>query len=147
VEQHKNIKNNPFKVPENYFEELPGRIQERINTRQLVPERSMRTVIFNPRVLAAASFVLVLGLASLFIFQLKDNTNDLVDPLAQEEFSTISEYLLTDIDDTELMKVYVEMTELSNNGLLISTENPDEQEVIDYLLEDDMIEYYLLDEL
>lgn len=147
MEQHKNIKNNPFKVPENYFEELPGRIQERINTRQLVPERSMRTVIFNPRVLAAASFVLVLGLASLFIFQLKDNTNDLVDPLAQEEFSTISDYLLTDIDDTELMKVYVEMTELSNNGLLISTEDPDEQEVIDYLLEDDMIEYYLLDEL
>ncbi len=147
MEQHKNIKNNPFKVPENYFEELPKRIQERINTRQLLPERSMKTVIFNPRVLAAASFVLILGLASLFIFQLKDNTNELVDPLAQEEFSTISDYLLMDIDDTELMKVYVEMTESTSNGLLISTENPDEQEVIDYLLEDDMIEYYLLDEL
>jgi len=147
VEHKNNIKQNPFKVPENYFEDLPSRIQEKINAKQEVPIRSMKTVLFNPKVLAAASLILILGLASVFIFQLNDPVNNTTDPIALEEFNTVSNYLITDLDDDELMQAYVEMTDESDNSYLISTEDLDEQEIIDYLLQDDLIEYYLLDEL
>jgi len=147
VEHKNNIKQNPFKVPENYFEDLPSRIQEKINAKQEVPIRSMKTVLFNPKVLAAASLILILGLASVFIFQLNDPVNNTTDPIALEEFNTVSNYLITDLDDDELMQAYVEMTDESDNSYLISTEDLDEQEIIDYLLQDDLIEYYLLDEI
>ena len=147
MEHKNNIQQNPFKVPENYFEDLPSRIQEKINAKQQVPIRNMKTVLFNPKVLAAASLILILGLASIFIFQLNDPVNNTSNPLAQEEFNTVSDYLLTDLDDDELIQAYVEMTDESDNGYLISTEDLDEQEIIDYLLQDDLIEYYLLDEI
>ena len=147
MEHKNNIQQNPFKVPENYFEDLPSRIQEKINAKQQVPTRNMKTVLFNPKVLAAASLILILGLASIFIFQLNDPVNNTSNPLAQEEFNTVSDYLLTDLDDDELIQAYVEMTDESDNGYLISTEDLDEQEIIDYLLQDDLIEYYLLDEI
>ena len=147
MEHKNNIKQNPFKVPENYFEDLPSRIQEKINAKQEVPIKSMKTVIFNAKVLAAASLILILGLASIFIFQLNEPVNNTTDPIALEEFNTVSDYLITDLDADELMQAYVEMTNESDYSYLISAEDLDEQEIIDYLLQDDLIEYYLLDEI
>lgn len=137
---------NPFKVPDNYFDELSTRIQERMNTQQKPAGTPIKTVIFNPRFLAAASFILILGLASIILYQLADSSQNTLDPIALEEFSTLSDYIMTNYEDMELMMAYMEMTDESENEYLFKTVDLQEEEVIEYLLQDDNLDYYLMDE-
>ena len=147
MEQNKNIKQNPFKVPENYFEELPARIQERIDARKSVPERNIRTVLFNSRVLAAASVILILGLASLFIFQFDNQSNGAADQMVLEDYTIISDYLMTDLDEEEIIQAFEDWGDQPDDESIFPVGDLSEQEVIDYLLEDNQIEYYLIEEL
>ena len=147
MKQNKNIKENPFKVPENYFDELPSKIQERIDAKRSVPGKTPRVVLYNPRVLVAASFALIIGLASMLFF-LSDNKGvEVTDQVVQEDFTIISDYLLTDLSDDEIIQVFEEWDAYDDYELLIPSEEPTEQEVIDYLLQEDHIEYYLFEEL
>ena len=137
---------NPFKVPDDYFDELSTRIQERMNTQQKSAGTPIKTVIFKPGLLAAASFVLILGFASIILYQLEDSSQNTLDPIALEEFSTLSDYIMTNYEDMELMMAYMEMTDETENEYLFKTVDLQEEEVIEYLLQDDNLDYYLMDE-
>ena len=147
MESNKNIKQNPFRVPENYFEELPSRIQHRIDNRDSKASRDVIGLLHNPALRVAASLFLILGIAFV-MFLLFNKEKDVDTSLTmQEDYSTVQEYLLHDIDNAELFQAYMEMTAGTDNGYLLTPENPEEQEVIDYLLEDGLIEYYLINDI
>jgi hypothetical protein len=147
VESNKNIKQNPFRVPENYFDELPSRIEQRIAGRESMPSKEVLSLFNNPGLRVAASLFLIIGLATVIFFVFYDNTNVETSLTMQDDYSIVKEYLLHDIDNSELFQAYLEMSLETENGNLLSSESPQEQEVIDYLLEDELIEYYLINDI
>jgi hypothetical protein len=147
VEINKNIKENPFRVPENYFEELPSRIQHKMAGREAKPSRGVISLLHNPGFRIAASLILVAGMASVIFFVFNNKTDVETSLSIQEDYSIVKEYLLQDIDNAELFQAYLEMTPETENGYLFPSEDPEEQEVIDYLTEDGLIEYYLINDI
>ena len=64
---------NPFRVPEGYFDELPGRINERIATKLIITKsRRIHPGIFA----AAASVVVLLGLALVMRTSIFNTSSD-----------------------------------------------------------------------
>lgn len=147
MESKKNIKQNPFRVPENYFEELPSRIQQRIAGSESKPSRGVIGLFQNPGLRVAASTFLIIGIAAVMFFVFNDNANVQTSLTMQEDFGKVEEYLLHDMDNSELFQAYLEMTPETEIGYLLSSESPEEQDVIDYLLEDDLIEYFLINDI
>lgn len=84
------LSENPFSVPENYFEELTGNVMARLPGKESVPVRSRRQVLWTvmrPWVYVAALIVAVL-------LPLRYWTGQTVDKIAFSE--TVESGLLTD---------------------------------------------------
>jgi hypothetical protein len=128
MEKIKNISGkNPFKVPENYFEEVNKKILA--STAGIEAESQKRRLSFRLRpILAVAASVAVLVIASYFavrIFVPGSGKGDMLPEITLQEFS---ESYLNDID--------IQMLEQNSDPLVMSGEVPEisKSEIIDYLL-------------
>jgi hypothetical protein len=95
---------NPFSVPDNYFEELPSRIQERISA---VPSPAVQ--VFSParRILALAAMFIGLLTVGYFGFRVLMNGPD-VNKLSGEEVFNAIEYYGQEFDDEMLISAVLE---------------------------------------
>lgn len=95
---------NPFGVPDNYFDELPSRIQERLSE---TPAVSISRIYPVRRGLALAA--MFIGLVTLGYFGLKMIMNGQdTRMLSEDEVSTAIEYFGYQFDDDMLIAAIVE---------------------------------------
>ncbi len=133
-------KNLPFRVPDNYFEELPGRIQERIQgTPSAQPLPQIRKL--RPALALAAMFIGLIAVGYAGFQLLSDKGNNQY--LSGDELFETMEYLVYDFDE-ELLRA-----EIIESGISMVPESPDIQtdEIIQVLSEDDIDFTELLEDL
>ncbi len=130
IEQLK--KENQFSVPANYFEELPQHIHARKN--QTKPSTIFSNQLFYK--MLAPTMVLVTLFTSYYIYQ-NNTTTELT---AQEISEVIIDQELIQMDEEMIYEVYAE-TATSNQ-----TESENE-EIIDYLINDNISINLILEEL
>ncbi len=121
-------KENPFIVPEGYFESLPTKISERIELKREEPfwVKAFQ-LIKKPAYAAVLSLISIIIVASIFIFH-KQNTDDTS--------------LLSDITFNDLMNENPELIENMDVSLLIeayaSADNSSVQQYLDNQIDNDI---------
>jgi hypothetical protein len=135
------LKNSgPYKIPDNYFDTVMPRIQEKISENS--PEEKNWKWIFVPKQLVAIGF-LAAGIAFILFLSLK-----VILPFWQEKSTTkpeeISRYLNNqafNLDDATLTAEF----EFKTNGL--PTDNIEKNDTIDFLLNNNIDSNDIYDEL
>lgn len=121
----------PFTVPDSYFDDLPGRIQDRL-TESGQPKRQTIVRTIRPRLAIAAMFIgfITLGYAG---FRLLSERADAL-YMSEKELVEVMEYFVYDLDEDMLISAYIE------SGIVLSDDSPDAQteELIQYLSEEDI---------
>jgi hypothetical protein len=137
MKELKNIpKENPFKVPENYFEELDSRILAATTGRKNVPYGKGLVRKLLPYLAVAASFALLVILSySVFYNNSGGRSKETVSSFTVNE---LTETLLNDID---LMTLEEKVAE---SNILNSRTGISQGDIIDYLVSEniDVIEIY-----
>src|SRR5210317_256143 len=140
---------NPFIVPVNYFETLPGIIRDR---KEAIIGENKRATSFNiyklrPAYYLAAVFILLIA-AALFIYNTRSSDNSVV--LAELSWDEVvnDEYLVyTNLDVYNLIETLVYSSEDYNDNIITNTNGlTDETELMEIdsnLSSDDIIEYLL----
>ena len=125
---NKNTRNNPYKVPEGYFEDFEGRMMDLISEKsetvqkRLIPYGVIRWV-------SGVAAVLLIGFIGINQFYLKPQKN----LLDQEAMFTVIEYFAQSMDDTYITEL------LAENDVLAFDESTDEDL--------DLLEWMDVDEL
>lgn len=120
-------KENPFRVPENYFKEFPTRVMEAIEeeSREVTPVRKMRPVI---RWISAVAAVLIMGFVGLQQFVLKPGQ----ERMAENAMFEVIEYYAMGMDDWT-------MTELMAENEVLGTSLEEEQiQILEWMDLDEM---------
>lgn len=138
TEESKNTE-NPFKVPENYFEALPDRITQRINSIDQEQDRKPKVTFRNGIISIAAVLILALGVFSVLSLL---NENKTIELTSQDISQLFDDYIVDFEEDA--------VVDLWKTGY-IETESFDSltevDEIIDYLIDIDVEEYLLIAEL
>jgi len=121
----------PFTVPENYFEELPLRLQERMDEG---PAFTRMIELVRPRLAYAAMIIGLIAVGYLGIKIITNNSS--VNGLTSDEIADAIEYYAYDFDDEMLISTIVE------SGMELFTEETDEvTELFIEYLSDDYIDF------
>ena len=117
----------PFTVPENYFEELPLRLQERMDEG---PAFTRMIELVRPRLAYVAMIIVLIAVGYLGIKIIANNSS--VNGLTADEIADAIEYYAYDFDDEMLISTIVE------SDMELFTEETDEEteQFIEYLSED-----------
>jgi hypothetical protein len=133
----------PYDIPETYFEELPGKVLDRIHN---VPARQVSMRARMMQLAAAAAVLVIVALASLhFLF----NTETELTP--DEAFSIEDIYYynldnMAELEDAYLMS-YIAEDSISLPKLLEDeVDEISDEDIMEYLLAENHIEYYIINE-
>lgn len=120
----------PFQVPENYFENFPERLGEKIHSRELHPVGEKRILTFKPY-LAAAVLIIVALISGTLIFR-NINEKRAIQNFHAEISQTVERELYYISEETILEAMdYTDYQE--------EITGPDgEGEIIDYLMQEDI---------
>jgi len=134
-------KNNPFSIPEGYFENLAGKIEEKINEKQDVNKKfiSFWSTARNQLALAAGFILFVLISYAVMHFIIDGNTGKRVSGL---QYADIIESDIQDFETDLLIEAYIETRK---DDEVFSNDIPDE-EMIDYLISEDVDIEMIVDE-
>ncbi len=110
------LKEYPFSVPENYFEEFPGKLQNKINK-----EKRKKSASFTLSLKIAASIIIIA--VSAFVFTIISNYADNHKQTENIEFDQIAD--IDNIDEHTIIDIIIEEP---NN-----TTGIDDNEIIEYL--------------
>lgn len=142
-------KDNPFKVPADYFESLPDIISERkmkVETGKLKSTTFLLQKVRPAYYIAAVLIILIATTMFIFKSQLFTNSNNALAELSWEEVANDNYFIYTDIDVYSLIETLVYTTDdiaITNSINLSGEEYPAEND--SNLSSDDIIEY-LIDE-
>jgi hypothetical protein len=129
-------KENPFKVPENYFEELEGRIFAATSSAELAPLRKgvIRRLLPYLAVAASAALLIIIGYSVLNRGQ-NGNGRNLIPEITVNEFT---ETYLNDIDIITLED------KVAESGVFIGRTGVSKGDIIDYLVNEniDVLDIY-----
>ncbi len=121
-------KENPFQVPDNYFESLPSIIQERCIASQPV-RKPWYTFLLKPKISLSLGFALVLLVAGINFTNLNNTTPTAPQPLSQTDQAGFE---VEDIDENILVDMIASTPALPKQ----ETENtPEEEYLIDHNIE------------
>jgi hypothetical protein len=111
-----------FEVPANYFEQLPGKIQDRINPTESKAEYGFSKVLNKRLIPVFAGVLLLLGLTFSLLFYEKNGK--LQEYSANEESIAKYEYLAYEPSfDREMMYEVILESDISAEDILFQTEN------------------------
>jgi len=136
-------KENPFKVPEGYFDTLTERIEEKIYTQ---PETEKKNVVRflssvkNQIALAAGFALFVIISYAIMHYVMKGNTGEQV---LNQQFADIIESEIGDYETSILIDAYIET---QKEAIPNDIELPDE-EMIEYLITEDIDIELIINEL
>lgn len=137
-EFEKHQKENPFEVPENYFEELPGKIHSKIEQDTSKKNMKSKLVVLSPYITIAASFIILYGL--WFLFLEKGILNDQLSKNNQVIPITEMNYFLEEIDQEELIEIFSTIENLDTYNLAYNEEEI--SEILDDIDESLIIEAF-----
>lgn len=134
----------PFSVPEGYFESLTSRIMENVGQE----EQSMtRSLFMKPmfRSIAATAAVVIVALVITFVFNSREESVEYADYTVKDVYeynlSNLAEleeaYILSLFNEEERLGSFVPDTEFNDIS---------EEALIDYLLAENHIEYFVINE-
>lgn len=130
---------NPYSVPENYFEELPGRIQEAIHVqKETEPVKPFTFRAIRPQLAVAAS-IIAFAVIGYFGYKLIHSDNS-ASELTSDELAEYVEYYSSEIDED----LFIEL--LDENKLPKANFFDLSDEIITYLV-DENIDYQSIIEL
>lgn len=134
-------KKNPFSVPENYFEDLPGSIQSRIQQEEQESWlETLKRTFYRPQWAFALLLLLLLTAGGWFFF-----SNRQVQPAQREMALTADELknaaILGDIDEFDLLDEYASLEETA------SADEESKTEIENYLIENHTDLNQLINEL
>lgn len=132
-------KENPFKVPEGYFDRFPSRLAERMEEEKKIIRFPFASFLRPAPMVAAAAMLITVG-----IFGYKMLTGP-ADPLTDEEISTYV-YQEGIIDEFELDEL-IENTDMADIELNDSTLTPDQSNPSQRMSDDELDASELIDEL
>ncbi len=137
-ELEKYQKENPFEVPENYFEELSGKIHSKIEQDTSKKNMKSKLVVLSPYITIAASFIILYGL--WFLFLEKGILNDQLSKNNQVIPITEMNYFLEEIDQEELIEIFSTIENLDTYNLAYNEEEI--SEILDDIDESLIIEAF-----
>ncbi|MCK5822612.1 MAG: hypothetical protein KAG95_01315 [Bacteroidales bacterium] len=120
-------KENNFNVPDNYFDDFPSIVQERISKKSSTFISKFLFLILKPQFIAAFSIV-VIFFVSYSIFNSHKETNI----LSSNDVAEYFEQNQTDYDENLLIDVIV------NDPNIDISNNSDNDVIIDYLIDNDI---------
>ena len=129
----------PFTVPDSYFDELPGRIQEKLILSGK-PKSHGKFPAFSPKLAMAAMFIGLIAVGYAGFRVLSDRGNSAY--LRGEELGEAIEYLAYDLDEDILLTTILE----SDLPLSSQSANTRTEDIIQYLSEEDINFNDLIDE-
>ena len=122
--------NEHFKVPDGYFDNLPGQIMDKIKASEEKPEQPGLWVTIRPQLALAASFVALFMLAytgfKLFLPEKSANT------LSESEIVATLENEIYDLDESYM----IDLIETDNKEPVIDNARLTKEEIMDYLMEE-----------
>jgi len=137
-EFEKHQKENPFEVPENYFEELSGKIHSKIEQDTSKKDMKSRLVVLTPYITIAASFIIIYGLWFLFLEQGISNVHLSND---QTEITlTEMDYFLEELNQEELIEFFSTIDNFDTYNLAYNEEEI--SEILDDIDESLIIEAF-----
>ncbi|WKN32702.1 hypothetical protein PZB74_05005 [Porifericola rhodea] len=138
------LKKNVFEAPEGYFEGLQGRIARRIAEDE--KEESPTTFSITRWTYAVAASVLVLLVASLFLFKPTEETNNMASTTDVDQLlaSVSDEDMLSYLEShTETATLAMSLTEAEQQELLLNELDNYNIPLEDYEYEIEFVEEYL----
>lgn len=137
---HKMEKQNPFAVPENYFENLNSIVQDKIASQKKISWSEQLAGFIAAHKLSLSTCAVVLALGSVYYFK---NTQQSISNDTNTEFALSDDELNTlagELDEHTLAEMYVSETTTESN-------TNDSLQLEDYLIENNIDINTLLNEL
>lgn len=131
-------KENIFKVPDDYFNEFPARLQQRIIKGRDPGEKRKIITLLRPYISYAASIVGFLLIAYSIYYYLQPDNSFIT--LTEEEIYEEIAWNSFEIDENLLVDVLINDTDYG-----LSNGNDETDEIIDYLL-DEVVEFDIFEE-
>lgn len=131
-------KNNPFKVPENYFAGLEGRIMAATVGEKQIPVRKGLIVKLLPVLAVAASLALLFIVGNVLYRGDYGNGRDVMSEITVNDFT---DNYLNDIDLITLEE------KVAESGLFIERTGVSKGDIIDYLVSENIDVFYLYENL
>ncbi|MCX6272050.1 MAG: hypothetical protein NTU44_12685 [Bacteroidetes bacterium] len=151
---NRQLRENPFSVPENYFEKLPQRIESRLKEAgRITTEVHNRSHSLHPWLYAAAA-VFAFGLVAFFLFLAKERSHPSITSPAltqalskhpketgaltsQVTGSTLNQH--NDLSDTDDVNIGTTNSYIENSYTRVKPEDQlSDDDIINYLLEEDI---------
>ncbi len=137
-------KDMPYETPEGYFDELPGRIMSSVRKEA---GRKRRSIVMMTRYSVAAA-ITVLAAISILLVMMNRQQQGVEEPLTY----SVHDVYMTGIDNLSDLEESYLLTMVDEDSLdlgeLMSADAGDleEETIINYLLADNHIEYYFIEE-
>lgn len=136
----KGSKNNPFKVPEGYFDTLPSRIQEKVTGQQKEENIFSRILVFvKPQLALAFAFMVFAFITVTTIEYVLDNQSKM--PVTEGVYTRIIEVDASEYSEQHFIEV------LLDENKKPAEKKKSSEHYIDYLADEDIDYYTLIDEL
>ena len=126
---------NPFLVPDGYFESFSSRFQDRLAEERKKEERSLYLVL-KPYIYTVSSVAAILILTFIFYKTFVDKGNTTV--LSNSEIASIFEEDVYDLEGTYLSDNYSDEIEADDLMFLDEDDPSYEDEIIQYLLDENV---------
>ncbi len=124
------MNNNPFKVPENYFDSLANKIEERIKKSKENTTKVYFLETAKPYIAVAASIAIIL---SVWYFVSNNNSQSVSGlAVAQETWQNIDTDSLN-VRENEVMDYLLAENQLNTENDEINSENITDEAIIEYL--------------
>ncbi len=130
----------PFMVPENYFEELPSRIQERILEKVYKPVPQRIITFIRPKLALAAVIIGFLVIGYMGLKLLLPGENGKTENITQ--ITEMIDYYLYEYDEELIINAVLELEE----EIILPADNGSLDEIYDYLSNDDFDYSVLMNE-
>ena len=135
-------KENPFRVPDNYFDNLPEKIQVNIHSYEnTVSKPVTRIIVYLKPHLALAAAILGFALIGYTGFRYFINRNS-DSQISNQEIAEYMDFYSNDVDNTLIMELLEEQEQQP-----VETVDDLNEEIIDYLLNENIDIYTIADQL
>lgn len=135
-------KENPFKVPDNYFDKLPEKIQVNIHACEKAASKPVtRIVNYVKPHLALAAAILGFALIGYTGFRYFINRNS-ESQISHQEIAEYMDFYSNDVDNTLIMELLEEQEQQP-----VETVDDLSEEIIDYLLNENIDIYTIANQL
>ena len=136
-------KEMPYQVPDGYFGSLPGRTLESIRQK---PVRSMFSRRGFKKIAAAAAILIFAAIVATMVFTDRNIDEESADYLSISDIYQYNFNNLADMEETYLLSL-IEYDSLDLMSLMFTrTDSISDEAIMDYLLAENHIEYYIINE-